>query len=239
MPRVEEAGEDADADLPVAHPLGDPQQLQRQAELLRIGDVVRLDPLDALVGDVVELHRRAEGEPRQDRHLRRGVGAADVVARVRLRVAEVLRLLQRLLVREAAASHLGEDVVGRPVDDPEDLLDRDRAEALLYDPDHGDGAGDRGLEAKLCAALPRRRDQLLTVLGEQLLVGGDHMPPLAQRPGDVVAGRIGASDQLHHDVAAATGSRRSRPACWRARRRPLVAGRRPPPPSRRAPRAAS
>ena len=36
-----------------------------------------------------------------------------------------------------------------------------------------DHAGDRGLEAQLDAALARRREQLVAVLGEQLLVGGD------------------------------------------------------------------
>ena len=41
-PRVEEAGEDADADPAVAA-LGDAEQLQREAELLRVGEVVGLD----------------------------------------------------------------------------------------------------------------------------------------------------------------------------------------------------
>jgi hypothetical protein len=30
MARIEEAGEDTDADLPIANPLGDPEQLQRE-----------------------------------------------------------------------------------------------------------------------------------------------------------------------------------------------------------------
>ena len=55
-----------------------------------------LQVLDALVADVVDVHRRAEREAREDRHLRRGVGAADVVGRVGLGVAQALRLGERL-----------------------------------------------------------------------------------------------------------------------------------------------
>jgi len=71
---VEEAGEDADADPAVAA-LGDAEQLQREAELLRVGEVVRLDRLYPLVGDLGERDRRVEGEAGEDRHLRRRVGA--------------------------------------------------------------------------------------------------------------------------------------------------------------------
>ena len=94
---VQEAGEDADADPAVAK-LGDAEQLQREAELLRVGEVVGLDLGDPLVGDVVERDRRVEGEPGEDRHLRRRVGAADVVGRVGLGVAELLRAGQHVLV---------------------------------------------------------------------------------------------------------------------------------------------
>ena len=168
-PPVEEAGEDPDADPAVAA-LGDPEQLQREAELLGVGEVVGLDRLDPLVGDLVEADRRAEGEPREDRHLRRGVGAVDVLGRVGLGVAELLGLGQGVLVGGAGARHLGEDEVGGAVDDPEDLLDLDRAEALLDHPDHRDRAGDRGLEAKLGAALSRRGEELVAVLGDSCLL---------------------------------------------------------------------
>ena len=137
-PPVEEAGEDADAD-PALAPLGDAEQLQREAELLGVGEVVGLDLLDPLVGDLVEGHRGVEGEPGEDRHLRRRVGAADVVGRVGLGVAELLGAGQHLLVGGAARGHLAEDEVGGAVDDAEDLGDLGDAEALLdhpHDRDH-------------------------------------------------------------------------------------------------------
>ena len=67
---------------------------------LRVLDVVGGDVLDALVADLVEVHRRVEREPREDRHLRRRVLAVDVLGRVGLGVAELLRLGQRVLVGE-------------------------------------------------------------------------------------------------------------------------------------------
>ena len=122
---VEEAGEDADADPAVAA-LGDAEQLQREAELLGVGEVVGLDRLDPLVGDLVERDRGVEGEAGEDRHLRRGVGAVDVVGRVGLGVAELLGPRQHLLVGGAGRRHLAEDEVGGAVDDPEDLGDLGR-----------------------------------------------------------------------------------------------------------------
>ncbi len=58
--------------------------------------VVGLQVLDALVAHVVEVHRRAEREAREDRHLRRRVPAADVVGGVGLGVAAALGLGERL-----------------------------------------------------------------------------------------------------------------------------------------------
>ena len=72
-----------------------------------------------------------ECEAGKDRHLGRGVGAVDVVGRVGLGVAELLRAGQGLVVGGAGGGHLAEDEVRRPVDDPGDLVDREDAEALL------------------------------------------------------------------------------------------------------------
>ena len=69
-------------------------------------DVVAGDRGDALVADVVDVHRHLEREPREDRHLRGRVGAADVIDRVGLGVAQPLRLGERLLVVAAGAGHL-------------------------------------------------------------------------------------------------------------------------------------
>ena len=187
---------------PAVDALGGPDQLEPEAELLRVGDVVGGEVLDALVADLVEVHRRVEREPREDRHLRRRVAPGHVVGRVGLRVAELLGLRERLRVGQPAARHLGEDVVRRAVDDPVDALDVRRGERLLQHADHRHDAGDGGLEAQLHAVLARARPQLLAVLGEQQLVGGDDVLAGAHRAQHVVARRVDAADQLDDQVGA-------------------------------------
>ena len=103
MPAVEERRVHAHRDAP-GEPLGRADQLQRQTELAGVGDVVAGDRRDPLVGDVVDVHRRAEREAREDRHLRRRVGAADVVGRVGLGEAQPLCLLERLGVVAAGCA---------------------------------------------------------------------------------------------------------------------------------------
>ena len=90
MASVQEAREHAHAGAAV-EPLRDAEQLQHQAELLRVVEVVGRDLLDALERDLVEAHGCVEREPREDRHLGRGVLAVHVLGRVGLRVAELLR----------------------------------------------------------------------------------------------------------------------------------------------------
>ena len=95
MAVVEERRVHADRELAV-DALGGADELQPEAELARVLHVVGGDVLDALVGDLVDVHRRVERQPREDRHLRRGVLAGDVVGRVGLGVAEPLRVGERV-----------------------------------------------------------------------------------------------------------------------------------------------
>ena len=67
----------------------------------RGADVARHDRLDAFVLDVVERDPRAEGDRRENRHLRGGVRAGDVLGRVGLGEAEPLRLGEGVLVGRA------------------------------------------------------------------------------------------------------------------------------------------
>ena len=143
----------------------------------------------------------AERETRQDRHLRGGVAAGDIIARVGLGVADALRLGERLLVARAVR-HPGEDEVGRAVDDPVDPLDRRRRERLLEHPHDGHGARDRGLEAQPDVVGARGLEQLLAVLGEELLVGGHDVLSRTHRAQQVFARRFESPDQLDEQIGA-------------------------------------
>ena len=219
--------------------LGRADQLQPQAELVGVGHVVRGDVLDALVDDLVEVHRGRERQPGEDRHLGGGVAARHVVGRVGLRVAELLRLPQRLLVGDPGARHLGQDVVRRAVDDPVDALHVRGGQRLLQHADHRHHAGHRALEAQLHLVLARDRPQLLAVLGEQLLVGRHDVLAGAHRAQHVLARRLDAADQLDDQVGALEDlvevAARARQHAGRA----PAAGRRSRRPRRRARPAAS
>ena len=80
----------------VADPLGRADQLELEPELVRVLEVVGLDVLDPLVADLVQMHGRVERQPREDRHLGRGVAAVDVLGRIGLGVSEPLSLRKRL-----------------------------------------------------------------------------------------------------------------------------------------------
>ena len=112
----------------------DSQVLDAIAELLGVADVLQRDAGDALGVHALERKRRAERDGGEDRELVRGVDALDVERRVRLRVAETLRLAQDLLERGPAVAHLGQDEVARPVDDAREPLESGSPPALRAPP---------------------------------------------------------------------------------------------------------
>ncbi len=139
-----------------------------------------------------------EGESREDRHLGGGVAAADVFAGVGLGKSLALSLGQGLGVARAAG-HLGEDEVGGAVDDPVDALHVGSGQGLGEHAYDRDDTRDGRLEAQLGAAGARGVEQFLTVLGEQLLVGGD----------DVLAGARARRARRHEPVRSHRSARRS------------------------------
>ena len=153
-------------------------------------------------GHLVDVHRRAEGQPGDDGHLGRGVGAGHVVGGVGLGVAQPLRLGQRVLVRRAGALHRGQDEVGGAVHDAVHALDVGGGQRLGDHADGGHHAADRGLEAQLHPAPARHLEQLLAVARDQLLVGGHEVLAGLHRAQRVVQRRLGAAHELHDQVAA-------------------------------------
>ena len=71
--------------------------------------------------------------------------------------------------------HLGQDVVAGAVQDAEELLDAVGGQALAQGQDDGDAAAHRGLEGDLHAFGRGRGQKLVAVMGQQGLVGGDHV----------------------------------------------------------------
>ena len=98
--------------------------------------------------------------------------------------------------------HLGEDEVGGAVDDAVYAVDPGPSQRLLQHTNDGHDAGHSALETKLYAGVTRDLEQLIAVLREQLLVGGDDMPAGTHRLQHVAPGRLDPADQLDDQIRA-------------------------------------
>ena len=167
-------------------------------ELARRGDVDRVDLGDPGVVDVLERDARVERDRREDRHLRGGVGAGDVVGRIRFRVPACLRVRERLRVRRAAF-HLREHEVRRAVDDPEHAMDVRDDERLPQHLDHRDRRAHARLEAKLHAARRRGGEELRRAASDELLVGGHDVLAALEQGEDIRPCRLEPAHRLGDD----------------------------------------
>ena len=147
----------------------------------------------------------AEGDRRDDRGLGAGVEALDVGRRVALGKAEALGLAEGIPVGRALLGHLGEDVVGRAVDDADDSPDRFAAQALAQAAHERDAAGDGGFEEQVDAVAIGSLEQLDADVGEQLLVRRDDRLAGGEGGRDQLAGRLDAADDLDDEVDVGVG----------------------------------
>ncbi|MGC4011524.1 MAG: hypothetical protein QM805_22515 [Pseudomonas sp.] len=142
----------------------DAEQLDPVAEIAGAADVLERHLADALDERVVLVDPFAVGEEGEYDGLVEGVDAVEVERLVGLDVAELARVLEDRLVRQAVLLHAGEDVVGRAVDDAADELEAVGDEAFADGLDDGDAAGDGGLEEEAAAVVLHGPEDLLAVL---------------------------------------------------------------------------
>ena len=86
------------------------------------------------------------------------------------------------------------------MDDAGQPLDAVGGEAFAQRLDDGDAARHRRLERDHHAPGLRRGEDLVAVLGDQMLVGGDHVLAVGNRLHHQLARGFQAADQLDHDV---------------------------------------
>ena len=87
-----------------------------------------------------------------------------------------------------------------PLTMPNALEDPVGGQAFLDRADQRDAARHRGLESQHDAVPARLLEQLGAVVGEERLVGGDHVLAGGERLEDERARRLEAADQLDHDL---------------------------------------
>lgn len=182
--------------------LADREQLDDTVHLACGCDVGSRDVGDPLAVHVLAGDPRVEGQRGQDRSLRRGIETLDVGRRVGLGVAQSLRLGDRVVEAGPRGVHLVEHVVGRAVDDADDLAHVVTGQGLAQRAQQRDRPGDGGLVVEVDLVLLGRGIQRRAVLGEQRLVGGDDGGAVLHRPQDQAAGGLDATDHLDDDVGA-------------------------------------
>ena len=190
---------------PVAAELADGEQLDDRPHLARGLHVGGGDLRDALAIDVGGRDAGVEGQAGQDRGLGGGVEALHVGRRVRLGVAQLLGLLQRLGEAGAGGVHLVEDEVGGAVDDAEHAGDLVAGQRLAQRPQDRDRTGDGRLVVEVALGLRGRFEERRSVLGEERLVGGDHARAVLERGEDQRPGGLEAADHLDHQVDVVAG----------------------------------
>ena len=163
---------------------------------------------DALDVGLVELHRNAEGQRREDGNLVRGVHALDVECRVGLGIAQALRLLEHDIEGHALVAHFGEDEVGGAVDDAGDPLNAVGGEAFAHGLDDRNAARHRRLEGDHDALLVRGGEDLVAMHRQQCLVGRHHVLAVGDGLQHQFLGNAATADQFDDDVDLGVGYHR-------------------------------
>ena len=149
------------------------------------------------------MHARAEGQVGQDRQLLGRIRAVDVHGRVHLGVAQSLGFLDGVGVGNVFLFHLGEDEVAGAVENGRDRFDLVGRQALADVGDDRNAAGHRSLEGDRPAQFASPIEQLRPMLGQQGLVGRDHVLAAFQQLEHDGTGRLQPALQMAHghDVA--------------------------------------
>jgi hypothetical protein len=98
----------------------------------------------------------------------------------------------------ALAVHLGQDEVGRAVDDAEQHLEAVGGQGLAEGVDDRDAAAHAGFEVQGHVVLARQGEKLGAFLGDELLVGGDHVLAGRERGLDEHLCGLDPADDLDH-----------------------------------------
>jgi hypothetical protein len=91
MTRVQERRVDSHRQATIDS-LGGADQLQPEPQLARVLEVVGLDVLDPVISNLVDVHRRVERQPGEDRHLCGGIRSIDILGWIRFGISQPLGL---------------------------------------------------------------------------------------------------------------------------------------------------
>ena len=188
--------------------LTDSQQLDGGVCGLGRFDVGDGDVADAFGMHVLAGHAGVECQGGQDGGLAGGVKAVDVGGRVGLRVTQLGGLCQHLVVAGTPGVHCVENEVSGAVDNAHHLVDLVAGKGAAQRANHRDGSGNGGLEEQVHSGLVGSDSQLISVSGDERLIGGDDGLACAQRRQHDLARVLDAADDLDDQVNVVAGYQR-------------------------------
>ena len=190
---------------PLFRLFADRKEFEAVAELLAVRDVVLRDRRDPFAEYLGEGNLRVEGERREDGELIGRIEAFDVGRRVGLRIAERLCFLENVRIVCSVVGHLGEDVVGRPVDDAHHGGNMVGLHTVEEGADDGDAAYTACLEIEPCVVALGGSFKFMGILADELLVGGNDGLARVQRVKHKFARLADAAHDFHNDVDVGIG----------------------------------
>ena len=123
----------------------------------------------------LEIDLAAKGDAGQDGQLVGGVDAIHIKAGIGFGITQFLRLGQHVVELAAAFTHLGEDIVAGSVEDAVDPADAVARQALAQRLDDRDTTRHRRFITEVDPGPFGGMGQFRAVVGDQRLVGGDHI----------------------------------------------------------------
>src|SRR5690606_15305338 len=107
---------------------------------------------------------------------------------------------QHFIEAARALLHFGEDVVTGAIDDARHPIDVVGGQTFAQRLQDRDTAGHRRFKSHVHAVFLGGEEDLVAVLGDQRLVGGDDVFAVTDGGEHQFAGDVGAADQFHQDV---------------------------------------
>lgn len=178
---------------------GDAQVLHPVPQQLCVGNIIWSNTGNSLGKTFLKLKGNAEPGRRQDGQFVSGINTFHIERRVRFRVAQRLRFFEDF-TKFPARAHFGENVIAGAIDNAGNGVNAVGGQALTHRLDYRNAAGNAGFVGNHNAGLLRCVENLITVHGNQGLVGSHHMLAVGNGRQHQLFGRIVATNQLHHDI---------------------------------------
>ena len=183
----------------------DSEQLDGIAHLTRILYVLLGDLLDAFDEYVIKSDIRTEADGGEDRELSGCVVAADVIGRVGLCKALLLRHAKSIRVADAFFVHTGKNEIRRPVHDAYDAFDLIRRQGIVQRTKDRDTATDTGFAGEIHMILHRGMHDLRSKERHDILIGTDDAHFVIECLKDILLGRMDASHDFDYDTDIGVG----------------------------------